>query len=143
MSQSEQKWITPVRRRTVQKRIRSGRTNEGCRAQEENVGGLPNLRALPRKAAEREAKAKHRQQITQAHARRHETRVERSETAKKPSTCSSRGFGSIDHTTWNHNTAYSADLASSQSCSWRTATAVSPPRPAQQMRIAEPFPQTL
>ena len=40
---------TPVRRRTVQERIRLGKKNEGCRAQEENAVQPANLRESPRK----------------------------------------------------------------------------------------------
>src|SRR5262249_11262320 len=85
---------TPVRRRRVQERIRLGRKNEGCRVPGENAAEPANLRESPRKIGEPKVKAKRPRQTVQAHAMKRELRAERSATARTPSTCSSRGFGS-------------------------------------------------
>src|SRR5262249_54524707 len=66
---------TPARRRTVQERIRSGKKNAGCRAQEGNVVEPPKRRTSPRKIGESKAKAKRPQQTSPVHATKCEPRV--------------------------------------------------------------------
>lgn len=132
-----------MRRRTVQERIRSGKKNGGCRAQEENAGEPSKRKGPPRKIEEFEEKARHPQQTAPAHATKRERWAKRLATEKRPSTCSSRDAGSTGRTAWNRSTACSADPVPWPTYSRRTVRTVSPPRPAQQMSFSGPSLQTL
>src|SRR5215470_4532826 len=121
----------PVRRRTVQERIRLGKKNEGCRAQGENAAEPANLQSSRRKVRDPKAKTEHRPQASPERATKRAPRVKHLAIARKPSTCSIRGFGSRDHMALSRSIACSADPASWPTCSRRTAKTVSPLRPAR------------
>src|SRR5215472_5900907 len=85
-------------REELRRQIRSAARNEACTVPGGSAAEPPSRRRSPLKIAKLEPKAKHPQQTALAYATRRERQAKRWGTGKKPSICSSRGFGWRDRT---------------------------------------------
>jgi hypothetical protein len=114
-----------VHSRKVQERIRLGGRNEACTVREANAREPRIQREAVRKAPRPAVSARYPPHPLLVDAVSPEPREAHSETARKPSICSSRESGSTGHRAWRRSTACSAGPASSRTYSPQIASPTS------------------
>src|SRR5580704_1459714 len=103
--------------RTAEQRSRSGGKSEGCTVREENVSEPRNPSEKLRGKLLAAVKQEYRSPPSRALGASRARQAERSETARKPYSCSNRDSDWTDRRAWSRSTSYSLGLASLRTCS--------------------------
>jgi len=124
---------------TGQGGIRLGKKSEACTALAVNARKLRKHRAKTRKCGGLAATAEYPGEPSLVRGASHVQRARHSQIGRKPSFCNSRGSDSRGHTALTRSIACSAGLASSETCSPRTARTGPLSTTGPEMSFSEPF----